>query len=444
MTRPFSARSRSWSERSIAAVLGTAAMAGCLLTSIVVANPILASSHGSAAMNRHGALAKRKSDHSTPLKLTSLDMISSSSGWGIGNNAVVKTSDGGADWTSVLHLPAPTRPAYYTYGLTALSANDAWVARARGKTFNYFVSPAAPVLRTSHGAGQQPSLTVWSTTSGGLTWRRATLDLPKPMQTAAVNSVQFVSMRVGWVMLVAPAPAGPGGASVAHELIQTTDGGLKWSRIEFNYFGHHSFHAISDCAFEANVTFSSQSDGWATGVSEGCTPQTHSVYRTTDGGHRWFVHNLPVRPGWNPSVCRCQPYLYSQPPTFSGTFGVLPAIISPPTEVVLYRTSTGGTRWRPTMPIRVRGSRSVPDPTFASLGPRKVWMLLGGKLHLTSDAGRHWKIVVSNPYLRAVGNLQFVSRTDGFAVDAIHPAYIWVTSVGGRRWHQVHTCVSGM
>jgi len=365
-----------------------------------------------------------------------LDMVSSSVGWGISTNAVVRTTDGGAEWTRVLTLPKAAGMNWFSFRLAALNSSQAWLAEERAIRVRGDAT-------ASRGGSQSARLTIRATTNGGVTWSRATPWLPRSVQSS-VNSLQFVNSKVGWLMVVQTGMGAPGHNALSHELLGTTDGGLTWSRIEFNYGNRHSPHAISDCAFEAHVTFTSQSDGWATSVSEGCRPPTHSVYRTTDGGSTWLVRDLPVKRGWNPSVCRCRSYLYSQPPTFSGKVGVLPAIVSPPGEVVLYRTSNGGNSWQPTTPIRARRGGVVPEPGFASLGAQRVWMLLDSTLYSTTTYGERWRIAARRPNLDTTAMLQFVSKAEGFALSSLHPAYIYATVDAGHTWRKVRTFMNNM
>jgi photosystem II stability/assembly factor-like uncharacterized protein len=232
--------------------------------------------------------------------------------------------------------------------------------------------------------------------------------------------------------------------SIGHELLRTTDGGATWKRIEYNYIGQRSPHAIGACDFVANVTFSSAMDGWATGIC-GAAPQIHAVYRTTNGGRTWFVKSLPVRPGWtnNRTATPCsQAYLQSFPPSFAGSgaprVGVLPVAMNRPSEFVLYRTTNGGAGWRKTKPIKGHMS-CAPQAVEAALDPSHIWALLNGTLYSTSDSGRHWTALTHHPGMGLSSKLQFVSISDGFALRGAHPGFISATLDGGRTWHRIQT-----
>jgi photosystem II stability/assembly factor-like uncharacterized protein len=361
-----------------------------------------------SAAQAGGAKTSPKVSMSTPVKLAYLDMVSPSAGWGISGHLLLSTSDGGHIWTRQVHLSGSTGSNAYSFGLAAVNENDAWVAQERG------ISGA---------------ITIWFTNNGGSMGPRTHMQLPGRIRGGSIQSLQFVNAKVGWLMVTGSGAAG----SIGHELLRTTNGGATWRRIEYNYIGQQSPHAIGACDFVANVTFAGTRDGWSTGIC-GAATGIHSVYRTTDGGRTWFVKNLPLQ------SCHCQQAFFeSLPPTFAGHTGVLPAGIYPPSRFVLYRTLDAGKNWIKTTPIKGLSRAMGPRVVEVAFDPSHVWVLLNQTLYSTTDAGRHWTAVSHHPGLGLSTKLQFVSNVDGFALRGGHPEFIKATADGGHTWHKVRT-----
>ena len=365
----------------------------------------------------------------TPITLTTLDMVSSSNGWGIGNGAVIKTVDGGKQWTRVKALPKATRSYWYSFGLTATDPNHLWVAETRAKTQPEMRAPDAPASRTV-----QSALIVLSTENGGQSWKQVSLRLLGRMETSTVGSIQFKNDSVGWVMLFSYMNGGPSTVP-DHALYRTPDGGLTWQRVEFNLGYRKSREAIPHCVFEPHILFTNATQGWATGVLVGCLGG-HMLFRSDDGGHTWRPVTLPVPRAWLPSVCHCQPYFETEGSVFSGTAGVVLGILDRPLHVLLYRTGDGGKHWQGTETIAARPPHVVPSPTLASLGAGRIWMLISHRLYITTNQGSSWRIIARLPSM-TVDNMQFLSPNVGFAYQANIYHYLYATTNGGRTWRRL-------
>jgi len=359
----------------------------------------------------------------TPVKLADLQMTNQTTGWAATGHWILRTTDGGHLWTKSLHVPGPAGVNVAPV-LTAFGGSDSWVAQE---------------------GSREGGIWVWATSNGGMSWRRSPqIKLPSVMRGGMVHSLQFLDSNRGWMMVTGSAAAG----SIGHELLQTTDGGLHWRRIEFNDIARRSPHSISACDFVANVTFAQtrrgRVNGWATGLCGGAW-WLHTIYRSYDGGHRWFVRHLPVRPiGSGHLGSSLPPQFETYPPTFIGSVGILPVSISPPARFVLYRTTDAGNRWieGPSTPTAHTSPGLAYQPVVTALNPQRVWVLTQGRLLRTADGGRHWTLANMHPGLGLDPVIQFVNPSDGFAISSQPRPFMRVTADGGRHWHNVSTVVN--
>jgi photosystem II stability/assembly factor-like uncharacterized protein len=365
----------------------------------------------------------------TPITLTTLAMVSSSAGWGIGNGAVIETVDGGKQWTRVMALPKATRSYWYSFDLTATDANHVWVAETRAKTQPQMMVANAPASTTV-----RPALIVLSTDNGGQSWKHVSLRLEGRMETSTIGSIQFVNASVGWVMLFSYMNGGPF-TIPDHALYRTLDGGLTWQRVEFNLGYRESHRDVSHCIFEPHVLFTNATQSWATGVLVGCVGH-HMVYRSDDGGRTWKPISLPVPRSSLPSVCHCQPYFGTAGSVFTGKGGAVLGVLDRPLHVLLYRTGDGGRHWRGTETIAAHPGHIVPSPTVASFGAGRIWMLMNRRLYVTTNQGSNWRVIARLPSM-TVDHMQFLSPNVGFAYQASVYHYLYKTTDGGRTWRRL-------
>lgn len=352
---------------------------------------------------------------SSSIRLQQLHMITPRYGWATAGHRVLRTRDGGRNWHTVLSISVGPRPQTAPIALTTLGLSSVWLAVP--DTGKY-----CAVFRSFDGGSRWQLFfkTIASTACG----------------MGVVSSFQFVTRSRGWLMATCCAAAG----HVGHILFRTGDGGAHWKAVESNLPRRVTPGAIPNCDFQANVTFRSYIDGWATGQC-GPAAQAESLYRTTDGGQTWAPRQFPAPPGWH--ICSsldCNGYVFTYPPTFSGNFGSLPVSLAPKPALVLYSTANGGATWRPGTPLRVHTSSSLtgPMPVLASLNSSTVWALMNSRLYMTSDTGRHWQVVKNHPGLGASPVIQFVTSTAGFALSP-GKNFIRETSDSGHNWHKVFT-----
>ncbi|MDX1591206.1 MAG: YCF48-related protein [Balneolaceae bacterium] len=203
-------------------------------------------------------------DTGTSAELNDIFFIDENIGWAAGNNALIKTEDGGDNWT-LYNMP------YSIWQLTFVDANTGWAATSNGFILH--------------------------TTDGGETWS----EQGDNFNTCLV-SIDFVSNQTGWVV-------GCNGI-----ILSTTDGGLTWDEQSFageEYYASHFFDETNGVIIGYNgslrttsdggttwterspnasgsfsgISFIDSNTGWAGGHFMGDGSGT--VIKTTDGGESW-------------------------------------------------------------------------------------------------------------------------------------------------------------
>lgn len=190
-----------------------------------------------------GAGSVRVQNFTVPPTVPALDtvqFVSATRGWAAGAGRIIATADGGRTWQRQYGGPA------------RLYQSD-------------FTDPA-------HGWAVGTSA-VLATSDGGRSWR----SLPEPC--GLIDSVHFVTPRLGYAVSGAPAvrtdaglPVAVGdarGTSGGGRLLRTTDGGQTWNTVP-----GAPAPAQSECF---------------TGASAGYLGTPGRVWRTTDGGARWSL-----------------------------------------------------------------------------------------------------------------------------------------------------------
>ncbi len=161
---------------------------------------------------------------------------------GLGEVALWRTSDGGADWTryppiyGAGGIPGP-------YAISFANAQQGWLVDGNGYT------------------------QVLATTDGGATWRQVF-----PAVSASVQGVSFVGADHGF---------GLGSPGDPNAVLATTDGGVSWAAI-----GRIPASGNRNPDYgQPGLVFTSPSDGWAL--------RANRLWDTVDGGRTWKPVALP-------------------------------------------------------------------------------------------------------------------------------------------------------
>ncbi len=329
--------------------------------------------------------------------LTSLMMVTPTTGWGVGPHALWRTTDGGLHWHAVTP-PGGVPPN--TAATQTLDGTTAWTAAAR---------PDGVV-------------TVQRTRDGGRTWAASRFVIaaaggipPAPVQ------LLFTSPRQGWLLV-----GGSGLLGQALALFASGDGGQQWTRIALRppIAGLLGFGATT---------------GWGISIP-GQAPPASFVEVTHDGGRTWQRQSLPVSMGNRTLLTRYGPLSFA---TAQPGRAVLPVtqFTSTGTVLVTYATRDGGRRWDVASSLALRTNPTTVLTSFvdAQIG----WALAGDTtaappLNVTADGARHWHEVTPNIPLTEVASLDVVTPRVGFVlmrrVGSQGVAAVLRTRDGGRRW----------
>jgi photosystem II stability/assembly factor-like uncharacterized protein len=210
-------------------------------------------------------------DNDTSFTLNSVSFIDDSTGWASGHGTdlgwwdfygiILKTTDGGQNWTIQLNAPQ-----YWFYSIYFADQNTGWITWGGWytggilKTTNggddWFDCPGGAGLQSIFFIDQNNGWiagNTWEgngeiihTTNGGEYWE---LQMGDPF--SRLNSIYFTDQNNGWV--------------VGSEIINTTDGGENWT--SQTSWGH----------LLNSVYFTNQNTGWVVGYNG-------TILKTTNGG----------------------------------------------------------------------------------------------------------------------------------------------------------------
>lgn len=350
------------------------------------------------------------------LPLTSIQLMNAQVGWGVANQIVFRSTDGGRNWTDVMPCGVPTQNQLATF---YLSASDAWIAVT-----------AANGRKTP--SGRPAPITIFRTSNGGRTWQSFRVPLSGGLEP--FNRLTFANRSDGWLWLNEGVAVG----NAYYILLRTVDGGRHWTKTAFSQPYHRSAGAFPGCDCARSLTFHNASVGWTSGVGLG--PRISSLWITRDGGYRWQPQNLPRPPGYSE--------LETYAPTFFGQReGILPVQLVRGRAIDVfdaYVTHNGGMTWTNSTPLALATSaQRGPLPVFNFADSAHGWVTNGRALYRTSDGGYHWVQIHPRGPFAAVEQLDFVNPSAGFAVVQLsnggNPPYLLETPNGGRAWQRVRT-----
>ena len=325
--------------------------------------------------------------------LDSVHMINKAQGWGIANQYVLRTNDGGKSWSNVTPtgmeavvstIPAEGLSSFEVKG-AFLDAQTAWIA--------------APGL---------DRIALFRTEDGGRTWQATELVVPTTQQVYPIDIISLTSLNAetGWLLPSTGMAAGQGFV----ELYQTQNSGATWRLIaEAKETASGEIGSISSGGQKSGVSFRDTVHGWLTGHSMG---NAIYVYRTKDGGLTWEFQELSLPNGYTAEGGSAQ----SNPATFfDDQKGLMPIYLgstSPSINLFFYITKDGGDSWSSTTPVSSPTNDFVwnwSDATHGFVAEEDT-----GILYSTSDGGKTW----SKSTLGGLkfSQLDFVSPSVGWGI----------------------------
>lgn len=323
-----------------------------------------------------------------PPMLQSVHMITAEIGWATRvQGGVLRTTDGGANWSDVTPTGLPTTRSASAQALVPLGGS------------------AARLVVSDNG-----HLSVYSTSTGGAQWSQLTAPtLPHTSSWSQVDA-SFPSIEDGWIL----ATSSPGLGQMATALVKTTDGGQSWTQVGANTLPQSSM-------YETGITFNAAGDGVISGTYHGSSPTP--LYGTDNGGVTWRSVPLPL-----PTSAT---YLNTYPPVFWGQNGLLPAETGSTHQLVFYRTANGGQDWQPlAVPLPDHGASYF---LWSMLSPTDAFATNGFVIYQTADGG-HSVTVKTNIDLQDAASMDFLTAAEGWVI--VHGELLRTTN-GGMTWMPV-------
>ena len=360
---------------------------GALALSLAHPSPSAASSPGSAP-----------SGNDAPL-LASVHMIDPTSGWGVSDNAIFHTNDGGHLWVPVLTTPGPA-PNRSPLTTGFVGQQNAWVAVPSDQT-----------------------VTVYRTSDGGSTWLQTSITTPDQSgSTGTPTFLTFADALHGWMWV----RTGHGSGM----LYATSNGGQNWAPVFGSTTSGRS--GISNAGV-SGLIFPDASNGWLT-----TSPMSNSasaMYRTQDAGRTWSPQNLPAGltgmqiTGISPIYSTGGVSLFALRGNEQGT-----------SSVVILEHDHG--TWTVGKAIRAHTLGF-----FISFVNSTEGMVADGQgVFATTNGGQTWTF--STAPLGNIQQLDFVSPTVGYAVRQVYQGGRFVTQLlhtsdAGHEWNVISLSLTG-
>jgi photosystem II stability/assembly factor-like uncharacterized protein len=320
---------------------------------------------------------------------TWIDMLDTQNGYGLDEQNLYRTQDGGSQWNVV--TPPGVTANFSTFFLNAQSG---WMLVGNPQDLS--------------------ESTLYHTADGGQNWTST----PAPF---GMGRLQFLDEQNGWAM----ANISCGAGSCDLDIFKTTDAGQTWDKVSSATSDNNNQPSTLPFVGDKNgMTFLDMQHGWV-GGSE---PKDGYVwlFATKDGGQTWKQVNLPLPNGYTTSTISVDP-----PEFFGSQDGVMPVtLFINSSHWVLYITHDGGQSWTPGSVVDSGGLISTPTA-------QDFFIWDGGTLHASHDGGQTWIAITPNINLsQIIAQLDFVDKDNGWAtsMDSNMKVTLYKTNDGGQTW----------
>lgn len=325
--------------------------------------------------------------------LLELHMFSATRGWGLTENQILITRNGGASWAQVPLPNATVTPSISAYFLSPEIA--------------YFL---APIQGTVFGR-------LFATRDGGATWITTNTSFANAKLYFFDDNVGFAFQTLNVV---------DDQMSVA--VYQTLDRGAKWLQV-FANTANQGDKNLPVAGLKTGISFIDSSQGFI-----GLRAQENSIglYRTADAGRTWTKQELPLPDGIGAEYqSTVWPPVFLPGNTTDGFLSVdFIAGASGASTRVFYMTHDAGVTWE-------KGG-DVPDGgVYFFIDPQTGWVWGGNSLSTTSDGAKTWNQipVAFNPGERA-SIIDFADPQNGWmaTVDEKNVLRLYGSNDGGGTW----------
>ena len=381
----------------------------------------------------------------SPGNLTSVCFVDSLTGWAVGDEELIHTTDGGKSWK--YQDASRLRGEYmnsvffknknlgWIVGSIILHTTDGgqnWTGQERGANQNKNYELRSVFFYDEKiGWASGDSSLILRTTDGGLNWQSQSVG--NNIQT--VYSIYFIDSLKGW-------------AVKQNEVLQSTNSGVSWNKIytvNVNYLSSIFFldslygwtvggsgvifntidggknwnrsTIVDSPYFDINLSsvyFSDLNNGFVIGEDWDAIFEAHAmIFKTTDGGKNW------TSPNYDQSLSELNSLSF-----VNGKFGWIVGGNS-----ILY-TNNGGNDW-------INQESKIPPYSLGRLlsldivNEKIVWVVgFGGNTLITTDGGENWNQKFMD---RNMEDVCFIDEYHGWIVGN---GTILNTLDGGNNWNE--------
>jgi hypothetical protein len=350
--------------------------------------------------------------------------------WAYDGAEVLRSTDGGATWRTVLPTWRETQTSLQVQGAFFSSAQDAWAV-------------------TAHEWPAQPGVTtVWRTSDGGATWEQGA-SLPEEQPSYYVpgfDQFAFADALHGFGFGVARVTSTVSPIQTERQDVLWASGnsGRDWRQIRARGLPWQgSDYSIAprsgNCSENDPFSLTALSPTVLLLTDSACPTRRPGIWLSTDGGSEWSPVHLPAPPGgWDAAESWQYPAddqdavgaEVANVSSFPGGEAVV-AVTTRPGELLVYRSRRGTANWSFASLLQT-GSLSRPSGFAASAA--RTWELPApAGLFVTPDAGKHWHLTPSPASLPNMAEVSFASQEIGIGLSNLSMR----TTDGGRSWEAV-------
>jgi photosystem II stability/assembly factor-like uncharacterized protein len=326
--------------------------------------------------------------------LVKIHFISELDGWGVTENQIVRTNDGGITWYNV--TPVELTEAGYSVDWFVLDRDHVWIQQQD--------------LANFPNSGFQ-----FRTSDGGINWSKFAV----PYSGADLS---FLDADNGWAL----ADLGVGAGSNAVAVYQTNDAGTTWNLKYINDPNHPGAgESLPLGGLKYGLTPLDAKRAWIHGVVY--APGTVYLFKTNDGGSSWVQTSLPLPQGAeNAELSVEQIQFVSEADAF-----LIMRLTSKQVNTAVYVSNDSGETWSLTPTL-------IPGGAVAEfLSPRELIMYNREQFYVTHDAAQTWSIIPPDIRFDDIfAAMDFLNASTGYVVtlDPTNHRSLYRTDDGGATW----------
>lgn len=342
------------------------------------------------------------SEASAPLidapDIINIEMIDERNGWGITEEEIVRTDDGGVTWYNV--TPPDLTETGYSVFTFFLNENNAWIQIADNNNY-----PFGGFL--------------YRTQDGGLTWQK--FETP-----FSAGDIEFIDENNGWIL----ADLGVGAGSMAVSVFQTNDGGATWNRV---YTNDPNLEGAGDTLPLSGIKVLLVPLDMQTAWIGGVVYANGNVYlfRTDDGGGTWqTIANIELPQEAQESQIGVEKLQF-----ISQTQGVLALRMSSTSqETLIFSTNDGGNTWQ-------AFDESIPEAGLLEIpSANEVVLYSSDQFYITADAGATFNIINPNiSFGDSLTDMSFANAQVGWVIttSSTNQRVLYKTEDGAQTWFPI-------